>query len=284
MVSPSARRVHYQDVPVVEDHDEFAASHNDDEELPSILRRRHRAPPNHNNACLKPYLVLVMAIMILTSIALVGWKKEFHSSHKQQVKTPAIDMEGLTKSDNDNNDKKESNVVHYDPSAALHSFHPFDLSTDYTTLAQPPPIENDNNQDSLGYMMQPNVVNNTLVFVSEGDLYLTKLLSQQVAAVKLTTTVGNVRTPLMNPVYPHLIAYTGTYTGRREVYLLNLSQRTTAAQRLTYWDSPGGIYDLVAWKDDGLSLVFSAMSNEVGLPDVRLYQLTLDQDGNASST
>ena len=98
-------------------------------------------------------------------------------------------------------------------------------------------------------------------------------------------TVGNVRTPKINPIYPYLIAYTATYQARRDVYLLDLRQgrrrhgttAAAAAQRLTYFDSAYGVASVAGWSADGSTLRFGAGSNQVGLRDLRLYEIALAQ-------
>ena len=184
--------------------------------------------------------------------------------------------------------KSNLGSVHYDPSAGLHPYNPFDFETGdwYGSVVVPPPLEyvdddegEDGSDSNLGFLIQPNIFDGTLVFVTEGDLYITSVDFPN--AIKLTTTVGNVRTPILNPVFPYYVAFTATYTGRREAYLMDLrkTKRGQPAMRLTYWDSSTGISAIVGWKNDGLTLVFSASSREVGLPDTRLYTLSLAQEG-----
>jgi len=291
--SPSMNHRHkYQDIFNEDDEEEM------DEELNSLSPtrlHRHRAPPTipSNNGGFKYYLLYILFGLVVTSIAMVGWKASERKSS----------MAGILPVDDDDDDlvtvvvkegmsipKKTNNVVHYDSSVALHALNPFDLEESSTTsLLQPPLLpsyESDDHNDALGYMMQPDIVNNTLVFVSEGDLYLSRLGDgdSQFAAMKLTTTVGNVRTPKINPIFPYYVAYTATYTGRREVYILDLRNTNTPALRLTYWDHPYGISQVVGWKDDGLTLVFAAMSTDITLPDMRLYQLSLQQQGHDDNT
>jgi C-terminal processing protease CtpA/Prc len=307
----SPRHVHYQDVPVDEDEDVLRSNDDefdlDDEEHHGnnngnggTRSRQLRDPPTNNG---QRYLCYILVGLLVGIIALVGWKRLLDRAPT----TTSIVSNGKDNGNDDDNlleglaiakqgggaSSEKHNLVYYDPSAALHSFNPFDLQESETSLLQPPllPTADDGHADEghddlsskLGYIMQPNIVNDTLVFVSEGDLYLTHLGGQNTntAAMKLTTTVGNVLKPKINPVYPHYVAYTATYTGRREVYLLDLRGSTTPALRLTYWDSPFGISSVVGWKDDGLSLIFAAMSTEIGLPDVRLYSMSLKQDGSS---
>ena len=237
--------------------------------------------------------------------------------------------------DDDNNDDDDDVVVpkavapgsnrdkglfYFDPFAAVQTSNPLDIMATtsvgdnyYAQTLVPPSVYapgmgttgSKSSDDRLGYMMEPDVVNNTVAFVSEGDLYVTAwqsstppspaLSGSSLPAMKLTTTVGNVRDPKINPEYPYLIAYTATYTGRRDVYLLDLRRNTHGnqpAMRLTYWATSVGVRGLVGWKD-GKTLVFQALSNEVSLPDPRMYELTLaidnnddsdDDDGDATTT
>jgi len=184
-------------------------------------------------------------------------------------------------------------------------------------VVSPPqlPIVNDDDDDDansnddimmmdhgrLGYFQHPTIVNGTIVFSTEGDLYLTRLPTPAVdnmapmTAMKLTTTIGNAIHPKLNPKHAHLLAYSATYSGTREVYLMDLTptspqhhhqqQRGGApgtpggpALRLTY--TPGGILSVVGWDADGTSILYSARSRDVrSLPDVRLFRLRLSWGG-----
>ena len=289
------RRVHYQDVPNQDDdnddEDEDAVFDDDsteiDEENHERGTRRHsRGPPSNSNGmmCMLGYILFAL---VVTAIALVGYRDmEHRSRHGGMLPVDDDDddfVTPVTKEGYARPSTSKNNSVHYDPSVALQTLNPFDFQEGDTSLVQPPLLpsyqSDDSSNNALGYMMQPNIYNNTLLFVSEGDLYLTTLGNNNSAAMKLTTTVGNVRTPVLNPVYPHYVAYTATYTGRREVYMLDLRKTSSPAMRLTYWDSNMGVSSVVGWKDDGLTLLFAAMSTDVGLPDVRLYHLSLYQDG-----
>lgn len=129
-----------------------------------------------------------------------------------------------------------------------------------------------------GYITQPDVANRLVVFVSEGDLYVTqytrKTMSEAHPAVKLTTTVGNVKSPRLHPHAP-LVAFTATYEGVREVYLQDLRKPT--AVRLTFWDHNYGVSRVVGWQDDK-TLLIAAYHTAVALPDIRLFALTLAQE------
>ena len=224
------------------------------------------------------------------------WKQEL--AKLQGLPTNETTILSSTNTSDSQKNQEEPNIVipktnlgavHYNPGAGLHPYNPFDFQPPdtYGSVFVPPLLEYDNDDSSqnsnLGYLMQPNIVNDTLVFVTEGDLYIASMTAP--TAMKLTTTVGNVRTPILNPVFPYYIAFTATYTGRREIYLMDLrrSKRTQPAMRLTYWDSSTGVGNVVGWKNDGMTLVFSATSREIGLPDTRLYTLTLAQEGATPS-
>jgi len=197
---------------------------------------------------------------------------------------------------------------HRDPAATFRSHDPFHLVDTpwYGSVFAPPPFpaysSTDGSTDGStvavdyegrGYFQSPSVHNSTLVFCSEGDLYLTRLPDTihpdaplaPLPSVKLTTTVGNVLTPRINPVYPYLIAYTATYTGTREAYLLDLRPSPRGlgpagpAMRLTYFDSVYGVEHIVAWDDDGTNLVIATMHDEVAMEDMRMYKIGIVQDG-----
>ncbi len=134
--------------------------------------------------------------------------------------------------------------------------------------------------DNIGYMQYPYVFNNTIVFCSEGDVYLTtidedKIMNKAMPAMRLTSTVGNVNSPTINPHYPYLIAFTATYSGHREVYLMDLrpEYRSRPSMRLTYMDSNYGVLSISGWEDDGTTLVVSSYNMEVAMEDVRLYKI-----------
>ena len=202
--APTIASLPYQDVPP----DDFD---NDEEENLSPTRRRHRsrAPPTtvtSSGGGVQYCLFYILFALVVTAVALLVMRQtskpavastsSIHSSNKND---DLID----TVSKQSHSDSHKKGVIYYDSSVALHPMNPFDLhETDSTVLVAPPvvPSIHDEPEDdfSLGYMMQPNIVNNTLLFISEGDLYLTNIVAKQntgMPAMKLTTTVGNVRTP-----------------------------------------------------------------------------------------
>lgn len=174
-------------------------------------------------------------------------------------------------------------IVHYDPTGLLQRVKAFDFDmteTQARDVFQPPSLLNQQNQDFsshalLGYLKSPNIVDSHVVFCSEGDAFVATIPSKgekSFPAIKLTKTVGNVLDPKLHPSLRYL-AYTATYTGRRELYLMDLLRPQSSAIRLTYWDSSAGVSGLIGWWGD--SLVFRAMSNEISFPDMRLYVLHL---------
>jgi hypothetical protein len=111
--------------------------------------------------------------------------------------------------------------VHYDPDAVLHHSNPLDLpygtadDNIYGAPFTPPRLFDDQqlydaaDEDLLGYFQKPTIVNNTLIFCNQGDLFVTKLehdssdesssLPARLSAFQLTTTVGNVLDPKLHP-------------------------------------------------------------------------------------
>jgi C-terminal processing protease CtpA/Prc len=185
-----------------------------------------------------------------------------------------------------------SMTYEFDPNAYLKmhhdAFHVINTTWYGGIFSEPPHpsipshlLQHDNSDDNVGYMQQPQIYNNTLVFCSEGDVYLTQLIHGKLEnnvplpAMRLTSTVGNVGHPTINPKYPYLLAFTATYTGHREVYLMDLrsNHRSRPSLRITYTDSVYGILSISGWEDDGSTLVVSSFNMDVALPDVRLYKI-----------
>jgi len=200
--------------------------------------------------------------------------------------------------------KKTSVKVRYDPSAALangDSANPFDSppkskSPLFMTPPHPFSTGTSSSADDLpapvGFLRHPHLVGDRLVFLSEGDAYVTTLNENSaMPASKVTTTIGNVLDPKWHPTLP-LLAYTATYSGRRDVYLMDLSPNAVnkSPTRLTYWDvGSSGVNGVVGWikTGDGSgehadALVFRAVSNDISLPDYRLYVLHLSSNPSIS--
>lgn len=260
---------------------------------PSRRRRpiRQREPNFHraSSSCDGCYLTFVltlvgiaamMAILFFVSqtssannnghskLSLFPSSKDLNESSVEQVQTQAHSL-----------NSKKKHMVYYNPEASLQSVNPFDFATTNDAVFKPPSLlqQDDaadfSSEETIGYLTNPNVVNNNIVFCSEGDAFVTTIGMNRESlapAIKLTKTIGNVLDPKLHSSLRYL-AYTGTYTAHREIYLMDLVRPQSAAIRLTYWET--GVHGLVGWW--GNSLVFRALSNEISLPDYRLYVLHL---------
>lgn len=94
----------------------------------------------------------------------------------------------------------------------------------------------------LGYYRQPTIHGDTIVFVSEGDLW--KVSASGGVASRLTSNVGPESTPKISPDGT-MVAFTATYEGPTEVYVMPLAGGRPT--RLTFdseraavvgWDTP----------------------------------------------
>ncbi|OOG70587.1 S41 family peptidase [Algoriphagus sp. A40] len=88
-------------------------------------------------------------------------------------------------------------------------------------------------QSAPGYFMQPDVHENTVVFVAEGDLWKTSLTGGE--AIRLTTHSGEESSPKISPD-GKWVAYSATYEGPTELYLIPISGGLP--RRLTYEPAP----------------------------------------------
>jgi len=275
------------------------------------FRRRRRATRRgysedefDDGSSMKKFWIFAFLSLLLALVLVVG-----HSSNTETTTEPAgannnVPMEGANnkvpmEGSEDKNDTSEPSQVaptkqhgasvHYHPEAAAHENDPFQLSKEthdwYGSIFAAPPHpafleEHHDLDDNLGYFQSPSVHNGTLCFLSEGDLYLTYLSKDApekvLVSMKLTTTIGNVLTPILNPVKPYLVAFTATYTGVREAYLMDLrpGYRNHPSFRLTYM---GGVSAIVSWDSTGTILTVAAANMDIGLPDTRLYQISILQ-------
>ena len=232
------------------------------------------------------------------------------------IHEPTVDDEEIIKQDaNANTNTKTSIKVRYDPSAVLAneidgvSANPFDSpprNDDPLFMTPPHPFSTlsssvDDIPPPVGFLKSPHLAGNRLVFLTEGDAYVTTLNSNNdiqetpMPASKATTTIGNVLDPKWHPTLP-LLVYTATYTGRRDVYLMDLSPTAIhkSPTRLTYWDGSAGVSGLIGWIKTGdgsdeeqqhaNALVFRAYSNDASLRDHRLYVLHLSNNPSIRST
>jgi C-terminal processing protease CtpA/Prc len=168
-------------------------------------------------------------------------------------------------------------TVRYDPK--ITQYNPFEFQDSQVQPLAPLLTESIDDLSSLGYIQMPHLVQNQLVFCSQGDVFTTRIdpknPSKPLSAARLTTTIGNVLDPRLHPTLRY-VAYTATYSGRRDIYLLDL-HGGKAAVRLTYWDASVGVSGLVGWWGTS-ALVFRALSNDISLPDTRLYVLHLEDN------
>ena len=77
-------------------------------------------------------------------------------------------------------------------------------------------------------------------------------------AVRLTTGLGNELHPLLSPTC-NAVAFTATYSGHRELYVLGLTAGGEAEgiARLTYTDGESGVRGVLGWGEDGGTITYS---------------------------
>ncbi|MDI1324058.1 MAG: S41 family peptidase [Algoriphagus sp.] len=97
-------------------------------------------------------------------------------------------------------------------------------------------------QNLPGYFMHPDIHENTVVFVAEGDIWKVSLSGGE--AIRLTTHTGDEMSPKISPD-GKWVAYAASYEGPTEVYMMPISgglpKRLTyepAASIPTDWKSP----------------------------------------------
>ena len=98
----------------------------------------------------------------------------------------------------------------------------------------------------LGYYRFPTINNKQIVFVSEDDLWSVTLDDSR--AVRLTTNISQVSTPLLSP-NGKWIAYVGREDGNTEVYIMpstgGISERLTFdgffISKIVAWDGDNNI-------------------------------------------
>jgi tricorn protease len=116
----------------------------------------------------------------------------------------------------------------------------------------------------VGYYRQPALYQDTLVFVSEGDLWKVRLSGG--VATRLTSHPGEESLPAISPD-GQALAFVASYEGPSELYTMPLSGGTP--RRRTY---DGGYITFVAWTPDGRILY--ATNSRATLPNHQL--ITLD--------
>ncbi|MEJ2049976.1 MAG: peptidase, partial [Calditrichota bacterium] len=122
-----------------------------------------------------------------------------------------------------------------------------------------------------GYYRDPTIYENTVVFVSEADLWQVPL--QGGTARRLTANRGKVSRPLYSPDGA-LLAFTGREEGQAEIYVMPAEGGNE--QRLTYL---GGNSYVVGWTQSGSGILFASNAAQ---PFSRFYALwEVDIDGGA---
>jgi len=150
----------------------------------------------------------------------------------------------------------------------------FDILDPSTVFSSSTTLLQFNNQK--GYAMQPTCYDDQCIFVSEGDLFVANLKTPAPSvALRLTSGLGNELTPKISPD-GKLLAFTATYTGHREAYIMKLGgQNSTKATRVTYTESRAGISTISSWTEDSSSIFVSALSLQSSLDDKRLYKVQI---------
>jgi WD40 repeat protein len=123
-----------------------------------------------------------------------------------------------------------------------------------------------------GYYRHPALAGDTIIFVSEGDLW--KVPVKGGTATRLTTHAGDEELPAVSPD-GRTLAFTGQYEGPTEIYTMPLTGGTP--ERLTYG---AGRITFVGWTPDGDILY--ASNQYAALPDpqlVRLHRSKISPDG-----
>ncbi len=122
---------------------------------------------------------------------------------------------------------------------------------------------------TTGYLRDPTVRGDTVVFVAEGDLWRVPITGG--TATRLTTHPGPESSPQLSPD-GRRVAFAATYEGPREVYVMPVDGGAPA--RLT-WFGLGA--EPVGWTPDGRVIVATRATSD--LPTSRL--LTVSPDGGA---
>src|SRR5436190_18909129 len=106
--------------------------------------------------------------------------------------------------------------------------------------------------DKAGYYRNPTLWENTLVFVADDDLWSVSIEGGK--AVRLTSVVGEANDPVFSPD-GQWIAFTGTYEGHSEVYVMPAVGGE--ARRLTYISEGSSV---VGWENAN-EIIFSSTKN-----------------------
>ena len=116
-----------------------------------------------------------------------------------------------------------------------------------------------------GYVRSPAIYRESIVFVSEDDLWLVNGGGGR--AERLTSGIAEVRTPRFSPD-GKLLAFVNRAEGLGEVYCMKLGEE---ARRLTYgaaWCS------IVGWSPDGERILFASNSEQIAVWVQTLYDIS----------
>lgn len=119
-----------------------------------------------------------------------------------------------------------------------------------------------------GYYRHPTIAGDTIVFVSEDDLWKVGVSGGQ--AYRLTANPGSVTFPRFSPD-GQSIAFTSRDEGQMDVYVMSVDGGP--AQRVTFW---GATTHCVGWSADGQSLVVSSDWQQPFAGWMHLHTVPLD--------
>ncbi len=108
---------------------------------------------------------------------------------------------------------------------------------------------------SQGYVRFPHIFQDSIVFVSEDDLWLVS--AEGGRAARLTAGVGEVSYPRFSPD-GSLLAFVGREEGPSEVFVMPAAGG--AAQRLTYHS---GLCRVLGWSPDGQEILYSTNAGQI---------------------
>ena len=126
-----------------------------------------------------------------------------------------------------------------------------------------------------GYYRYPTIHDDTIVFVSEDDLWA--ISTQGGIARRLTSNLGSVTSPMLSND-GKLLAFVGREEGGPEVYVM--PAEGGSARRLTYFNS---YCRIVGWTADDSAILFASTYGQVTLRDMALYSIEADAENGAAS-
>src|SRR5215211_5275822 len=121
-----------------------------------------------------------------------------------------------------------------------------------------------------GYPRFPTIHDDTIVFASEDDLWITSAGGGQ--AVRLTAGVGEAGYPRLSPDGT-LVAFVGREEGPAEVYVVPVEGGT--ARRLTFQAAQR--VSIAGWAPDGRSIIYASSAAHPLRGENRLWQV--DSEG-----